>query len=70
MFLESVGWVELTQNTTSLPGTNIDMLFDALPSTTVVTDYIPRNNIYGWSDNAGWIDFNSTNISSGITYIG
>ena len=71
MFLETVGWVELTQNINSLPGTNIDISFDAIPSTTTITNYALQSPLYGWSDNAGWINFGSVDTTySGLTYIG
>jgi hypothetical protein len=71
VFLETVGWVTLTKDQANLPSTsNIDIEFTALPSETTITNYALKNPLYGWSDNAGWIDFSPTNVSSGLIYMG
>ena len=72
MFLETVGWITLTNNTGALlPGTSIDITFRAIPSTTTITNYALQSPLYGWNDNAGWINFGSVDGTySGLTYIG
>ena len=72
MFLDTVGWVTLTNDTgTLLPDAPIDITFRATPSTTTITNYALQSPLYGWSDNAGWINFGSVDTTySGLTYIG
>jgi hypothetical protein len=72
MFLETAGWVELTKNTASLPGAPVGIRLSTIPSNTTITEWqlAAGEQLYGWSDNAGWIDFNPTNVSSGLIYRG
>ncbi len=71
IFLETVWWTKLSDSDTTLPTGTIGIDFVALPSATTITNYALQNNLYGWSDNAGWITFSALDSSySGLTYVG
>lgn len=70
MFLETAGWIEFTHDKSALPGTDIGVKFSSIPSDTTINEWKLAEPLYGWSDSAGWIDFNDTNVSSGLIYRG
>ena len=72
MFLETAGWITLTDDDTNLPTDPIGVKFSTIPSNTTITEWqlAAGQKLYGWSDNAGWIDFNPTNVSSGLIFRG
>ncbi len=39
MFLETAGWVELTNDPTTIPPSDVDVKFTSIPSDTTITEW-------------------------------
>lgn len=68
VFLETVGWAQLENQTTNLTFPDISIPIEVGSG---VSAWLLQSPIYAWSDNAGWLTLHSLdpNSYSGVAYI-
>ncbi len=68
IFLETVGWAQLENQTTNLTNANISIPIEVGSG---VSSWPLTGNIYAWNDNAGWLTLHSLepDYYSGVSYI-